>query len=729
MKKFLCAVLVLSFLLSVVIPVSAAETGNVIYVSPSGSDSADGSISSPLMTITAAKEKAKSMSGDVTVYFREGTYTFDSTVNFNSADKDNTTYKAYNGEKVVFTAGTPYTGFEECSVNGVRAFRKNVGKDADISTLFNEEITLKITRWPEKGYLYPKGVKDSYCLSTKEQIKEGGSFLDYVAMDVNPADLPELKNPDSVVVRMLHWWKDELLPVKNYDAKTGLMEFTKSSSMTVRTIDRYFLENVFEALNEAHEWYFDKAEGVLYYIPESGENAETLTLWGGSLETLIKVSGVDGISFENIVFRGNGYTVTPGRDQSSQAAYDAKPCVFYEDTHNFTVKNCEFRDLASCAVFMGSVVTDASVDSCLFDNIGAQAVYIRGENVEVNSPRVTKNITVSNNIISGYGRVFFNAVGILVIHANSVDITHNEIHDGYYTAISVGWVWGYAYTVTYNNRICDNLIYNIGQGWLSDMGGIYTLGNQPGTVISGNIIHNVAADPDEGGYGGWGVYLDEGSAYILVEKNLAYCCGSDSYHLHYGSYNTVRNNIFALSGESQVRVVSAPQRAVANDGGMKTADFTNNILLTDNKVRTFSYLQTAESYTEENNLFWDLTYGDEIYVGKDGEIKKGLSIETAERKDMINSPVVADPIFKDAANYDFELSDESPAIKAGFEKWDYSQAGTVKGTTVGLDTNGGAAPYNAESKPVDMKSSREPWHIFRIIWNWICRVFNSIFKK
>ena len=729
MKKVLSVLL--AILITVLCEVSAVSAiqGNEIFVSPDGDDSSSGSISAPLATIGAAKEMAKNLSGDVTVYFREGTYTFEDTVRFTSSDKDNVTYRAYNGEKVVFTAGTPYTGFEECTVNGVKAFRKNVGKAANISTLFNEKTTLKITRYPESGYLYPVNVEDKYCLNP-ELIGTGNDiFLAHTAMTVNTKELPALENSDAVVVRMLHWWKDELLPVKSYNAETGLMEFTKAASMTVRTVDRYFLENVFEALNEAHEWYFDKAEGILYYIPESGEKAETLTLWGGSLETLISVSGVDGISFENIIFRGNGYTVTPGRDQSSQAAYDAKPCLFYEDTHNFTVKNCEFRDLASCAVFMGSVVTDGKVENCVFNNIGAQAVYIRGENVEVDSPRVTKNITVTNNIISGYGRVFFNAVGILVIHANSVDITHNEIHDGYYTAISVGWVWGYAYTVTYNNKICDNLIYNIGQGWLSDMGGIYTLGNQPGTVISGNVIHNVAADPDEGGYGGWGVYLDEGSAYILVEKNLAYCCGSDSYHLHYGSYNTVRNNIFALSGESQVRAASAPQRAVANDGGLKTADFTNNILLTDKKVRTFSYLQNDECYSEENNIFWDISNKDKIFVGKDGEIKKGLSIETAERKGMITNPVVADPLFKDAKNYDFELSDNSPAIKAGFEKWDYSNAGTIKGTTVGLDTAGGMTPYNAEAKPVEMKSSREPWHIFRTIWNRICRLFNKIFKN
>ena len=691
MKKILS--FLICFLLAVPLfafPAFAAE--NDIYVSPDGSDGADGTFDAPLKTIGAAKEKAKSLSENVTVYFRGGTYTFDSTVEFTAEDKADVTYKAYNGEKVVFTAGTPYTGFEECTVNGVKAFKKDVGTDADIRTLFNEETTLKITRWPESGYLYPAGIENDYCQSSPEDIKNNEIFLAYTAMTVDTEDMPEMKNPDSVVVRILHWWKDELLPVKSYDAETGLMEFTKSTSMSIRENDRFFLENVFEALNETHEWYFDKADGILYYIPKAGEDPETLTLWGGSLETLIRVSGVDGISFENIVFRGNGYTVTEGRDQSSQAAFDAKPCLSYDTAHNFTVKNCEFRDLASCAVFIGTAVTDAAVDSCVFENIGAQAVFIRGENVDADSPDVTKNITVNNNIISGYGRVFYNAVGILVIHANSVNVTHNEIHDGYYTAISVGWSWGYSYSVTYNNKICDNLIYNIGQGWLSDMGGIYTLGVQTGTVLSGNVIHNVAADPDEGGYGGWGIYLDEGASEILVEKNLVFACGSDCYHLHYGKDNTVRNNIFALSADSQIHAVSKGE-------GHKTADFTGNIVLTDKNTPAFSYLTTAEEFNADGNIVWDLSHGDKTYTDEKTLFSRSMPVLTAEKKGLLNNCIFTDPMFTDPQNFDFTFSDGGNAVSEyGFEAWDLSAAGTLGDSVIGLDRAGGQTACNSEAK-------------------------------
>lgn len=728
MKRILSVILAAMMLILSSIPCTAfaKEEGTLIFVSVNGDDSADGSFTNPLATLKGAKEKARTIRGNVTVCFREGNYTFNDTVKFTSDDKANVTYKAYKGEKVVFTSGKPYTGFTECTVNGVKAFKKYVSKSAQFSTLFNEETTLNKTRYPEKGYLYPKKVNNKDCINP-EATNDGGIFLSYTAMTVNKNDVPKLKNPDSAVVRVLHWWKDELLPVKSYDPETGYMAFTKGSAMAIRADDRFFIENVFEALNEPHEWYFDKYENVLYYIPEEGEDPETLTLWGGNLETLVAVDGVDGISFENIVFRGNGFKANPYRD-GSQAAYDAIPCLSYANAKNFTVKNCEFKDLSSCAVMLGTAVTNGTVDSCVFKNVGAQAVYVRGNNVPVDDPQVTKDIHITNNIVSGYGKVLYNAVAILIIHANSVDVCHNEIHDGYYTAISVGWVWGYAYSVTYNNKICDNLIYNIGQGWLSDMGGIYTLGNQKGTVLSGNVIHNVAADPDEGGYGGWGIYLDEGSSFILVENNLSYCCGNDAYHLHYGSYNTVRNNIFALSGESQIRVVSNPSRSTARDSGKRTANFYNNIILTDNKVRTFSTLSKKDSYYEENDIFWDLTYGNKLFAGEDTNVKKGMSLETAQRKGYIHNPKIFDPGFKDVANYDFELTESSAAVQAGFEKWDISNAGTLKGTTVGLDTTGGATPYNAESAPVEMKGTKESFRFFKNILNFFWKLFNGIFN-
>ena len=101
-------------------------------------------------------------------------------------------------------------------------------------------------------------------------------------------------------------------------------------------------------------------------------------------------------------------------------------------------------------------------------------------------------------------------------------IAHNDISGPLQWAISVGWNWGYSANSTNNIKICDNLIYDIGNGWLSDMGAIYTLGIQPDTVISGNVIYNVGCDEGRYGYGGWGFNLAEARALRLMRAHPDY---------------------------------------------------------------------------------------------------------------------------------------------------------------------------------------------------------------
>ena len=90
-------------------------------------------------------------------------------------------------------------------------------------------------------------------------------------------------------------------------------------------------------------------------------------------------------------------------------------------------------------------------------------------------------------------------------HAHDCAVVHNEICDFFYTGVSLGWTWGYAPTVNRRNRIAFNRIHHIGQGALSDMGGVYTLGDSAGSEVANNWIWEV------NGYAGngapaWGLY-------------------------------------------------------------------------------------------------------------------------------------------------------------------------------------------------------------------------------
>jgi hypothetical protein len=99
------------------------------------------------------------------------------------------------------------------------------------------------------------------------------------------------------------------------------------------------------------------------------------------------------------------------------------------------------------------------------------------------------------------------------------------VYDLPYTGISIGWKWNPLPTSSKNNRILNNHIHHAMQV-LGDGGGIYTLGYQPGSVISGNIIHDILRSELNHASDNNGMFIDEGSKGYRVENNTI----SNTFH-------------------------------------------------------------------------------------------------------------------------------------------------------------------------------------------------------
>ncbi len=127
---------------------------------------------------------------------------------------------------------------------------------------------------------------------------------------------------------------------------------------------------------------------------------------------------------------------------------------------------------------------------------------------------VCTNNRIDNNIITRVGSHFYGAPAISAYYVDSLQIEHNYIYNLPYTAISLGWGWNSTpdSTTCKNNLVKNNRIENFMQECM-DGGGIYTMGNQPGTVVSGNFIKD--AKNLEGL-----LYPDEGSRYIEFSGNV-----------------------------------------------------------------------------------------------------------------------------------------------------------------------------------------------------------------
>jgi hypothetical protein len=143
------------------------------------------------------------------------------------------------------------------------------------------------------------------------------------------------------------------------------------------------------------------------------------------------------------------------------------------------------------------------------------------------------------------------------------------------------------------------------------MGGIYMLGVQTGTVIRGNVIHDVIGSH----YGGWGIYTDNGSTNMLIENNTVYNCKSHCCHQNVGKNNIIKNNVFAFGGLG-VTFYTFPEDHIG-------ITYENNVFISNGKpIYDFHKLYDRKAINcvdSKNNVVYDTTLNEPIlYIDDNG---------------------------------------------------------------------------------------------------------------
>jgi hypothetical protein len=354
----------------------------------------------------------------------------------------------------------------------------------------------------------------------------------------------------------------------------------------------YRVENVFEAMMYPGEWYLDRAEGVLYIIPLPGENLEEAEVIAPVLESVAVFRGARDIRFEGVTFAHTEWTPPQDHADSIQASYEASGLLRLSQSERCVFSRCAFLHAGAYGVELLENSAEIALDSCEVRDLGAGGIKIW------HGCRFNR---IADCEIAEGGRIYCAGVGILVGRSTGNLLEHNHIHDFFYTGISLGWEWGYAESDCYGNVVEWNHIHDIGQGVLSDMGGIYLLGRATGTRLRFNHIHDIRCRR----YGGWCIYLDEGSTNVLVESNLCHRANKNAFNQHFGSHNTIRNNIFAHGGEAVISY-GKPERHLG-------LIFERNIFLAGNTpiLTQFTSDRWLPMQTRfEKNLYW--TGGGEI---------------------------------------------------------------------------------------------------------------------
>ncbi|MEP6755699.1 MAG: right-handed parallel beta-helix repeat-containing protein [Chthonomonadales bacterium] len=658
-----------------------------LYVNPKGSDAntglsrttRPGSTHGPLASMDGARmavAKLRSggkLTGLVHVKFAPGEYPIRKPIHFGAADSGTKELPViYEAEQpgpngtgdeanVVFNAGIP---FKNPGFGGPGVWAYRIPADMPYFDQVYVDGKRAVTARSPKKFWYK--MTGRYKVDPKNPVSNapGRAFcvspdVFKILTDLRPSDL----HRTTVVV--YHAWEISRHHIESLDeSQNGVILAGPGAPwafMEWGATQRFHLEGIPALTGDDGEWCRSILPQKFNYFPRPGQSKDKADVRVPSCEQALILKGdaehkVQYLTFKGLAFRNTGF-VLPREGHADPQAAVSIPGVLQVDHATFVnFTGCEVAHTGDYGIWFREGCTNCRVERCYLHDLGAGGVRIGEAEIRPVGPGRTGGITVDNNIIHEAGRIFMGSDIIWVGQSGGNHVTHNDLSDAYYTGISSGWTWGYTEALTQNNRYEYNHIHHLGKGVLSDMGGVYTLGNHAGSTVNNNVIHDVYSY-DKYGRGGWGLYTDEGTTGIEMANNLVYNVKTGTFHQHYGKDNMIRNNILVNSMDGQL------QRSRVEDHLSFT--FQNNI------VSWMDGGLFAGSWKDKNvalkqNLYWN--------AGKPITFE-GMNFKDWQATGKDEGSQIADPMFVDAAMNDYRLKPNSHALKMGFVPFDPGKAG------------------------------------------------------
>ncbi len=649
-----------------------SSRGDQLYVSPNGSDANDGSSTKPFKTIDYAKERAgelrtsEKFTEPIEIILLAGEYPIVRPLYF--GPEDSGTEKCpliIRGQgEVTISGGIELGAFVEITPS---LWKIDVSEYARYGFRPNQfyvnGIRADCARTPNKDEFFKTKAVTEFLIDTASLVRPGLAVqklhLDELQMDV--LDHLPTTSPGDLWVEIYHNWTTTKKPVQS--KSNDALYITSRPSPPWNKLDdnsQFVFVNHRSLLDAPGEWFYSKEEQAVYYVPRPGDNLESSVATVPILDQLLIVRGkedalVSDIHIENIAFKYTKYELPGLGKEGQQAESSSDAAVMLDYANRIRFANCEITHTGKYGLWFRDACTDSEIVQSYIHDLGAGGIKIGTLKIPDDEQWLTQDILIDNNIIRSGGHELPAGVGIIVFNASDNTISHNEIADFRYSGISMGWVWGYKHSPTKRNKIIYNHIHHLGWGQLSDMGGIYLLGASEGTIVSHNVIHHIYAY----GYGGWGIYTDEGSKGILVENNLVYRCKSGGFHQHYGRENRIVNNIFANQLKAQLEASRVEEHT--------SFTFKRNVIYFE-QGELYGINWDKVRFQADSNIYWT-THLDTLLFGK----MTFNEWRHATGKDLHS--IITDPDFENPSGNDYRFKNSKAISKINFKPFPYDRAG------------------------------------------------------
>ncbi len=670
-------VLAVCCLVAISAAVSCTNETRSYYVSPSGSDDADGlSEAASLQTLAEAKArvaeaKRKGYEGAVEVIVGAGTYYLDEPLVFTPAESGNPdapyTIRAAEEGQVWLSGGVPLNLHWTEHVGGV--WKADVEPAIErIGALYLDDRTLVRARYPNRqNGVYPYG--------------------GYAADALAPERIARWHNPAGGYIHAMHsgrWGGMHYrITGKNTDGTLAYEGGWQNNRPSPMHPSQRMVENIREELDAPGEWFFDADSNALYYMPEQGRLPNDLTFVASRLESVVELKGtaetpVTDIRFEGLSFAHTEPTFMDTREQLMRSDWSIyrMGAVLLAGTERCAVRNGTFRQLGGNAVFVSDYNRDAVVADNLIEDIGGSAIAFVGSADAVRSPSFRyeefvpaaqmdtvvgpqredypADCIAQGNLIRYIGTIEKQVAGVQIQLAARIQVLHNTIYHVPRAGINIGdGAWG-GHLLAHND-VFETVLETGDHGafnswgrdrfWHPDRAVMDSLvARHPEWILLDAVETTVIRDNRFRCDHGWDIDLDDGSSNYAIYNNL---CLNGGLKLREGFYRKVYNNILVNNGFH-------PHVWFENSGDV----FRNNVVMAAHQPIGIKHWGDTVDYN---------------HFVSEADLRKSQDSGIESHADW------GDPKFADPAAADFTLAGDAKAIAGGFKNFDMKNFGVTAG--------------------------------------------------
>lgn len=677
-KPSIPTILTLAGVICALCPMGSSSSAADIYVTPTGNDADVGTQASPVATLERAKQLARPLAGkeSVTVHVGDGIHYLPSTLVFSPADSGTAehpvVYTATNEGGAVLSGGSRLELQWQPFRDGI--FMAKTAAGLEIDQLFVNGSNQRMARYP------------NFDASKKTEAYQG-----FAADAFSKERAAGWVDPAGGFIHAMHRsrWGGYHYQIsgKNDEGEVTFEGGWQNNRPSGMHRDFRMVENIFEELDAAGEWYHDADQQTLYYKPDSNIDLNAAVVEVVRLRHLIEFQGtadapIKFITLKGFVVRHAARTFMDTKEpllRSDWAIYRGG-AIFLTGTEDIQILDSEFDQVGGNAVIFSNYNRRAVVKGCHIHDAGASGVCFVGDPNAVRNPLFgygqkndlnkidrtpgpqTNNYPadseVADCLIHGIGRVERQPTGVLIEMSARITVRDCSIYD------------------------CARAGINIGDGaWGGHL------------IERCDVFDTVQETHDHGSFNSWGRdrfwRSDRDATQVAVDNdpNLPFLDAVET--------TVIRNSRWRCDHGWDIDL----------DDGSTNYDIYNNLMLSGGLKLREGFRRRAWNNITINNGFhphvWYDNSGDEVYANIFMMAARGARMPTDKAKgkrvdgNLFYSPdpnakdkyakfgweansVVGDPLFVAPESGDFRVREGSPAFKIGFENFPMDQFGVKK---------------------------------------------------